>query len=279
MLFRVVSITFVLPLLAASGAPVRGQEEIPSEAGRILDQLRSEDIGVRERAELALADWPCSSLPLLTRLAARESDLEVRARIGSARQRVALREADRLLGEGRVEESLRLLAAAVAADDPEEFVHRTKRAVEEEIRSWFPDQPSMDDYPRDFGVAARTIEDSFGAWGTAVLIDALAKDEEGGIPAVGILQEMGADVVPCLVRALAQGGKVRTAEACSVLYARVFIQHAPLDDCPGLSLLLCAVATDPSADRDVRWRSRQVLQWVHSRTRRRPVIPFGGASP
>ena len=222
-----------------------------------LDALRSDDIRVRESAGLRLAALTPAAVPVLKRLAAADSDGEVRARLTEAVRTICLREGNRLLEAGRPEDALRALASASVDPDLEGLVRRAKKEVEEEIGGWFPDPFCADYCGPDIVQVAAEIRDRYGAWGAAVLMDCL-EHQDPRIPAVALLRERD-DLLPCLVRALRYGTPALKNEACSALHAMVFFDRKSVPGSGPLLEALRALADDPTGDVGTRIRSRNLL--------------------
>lgn len=249
-------------LLWATGS-ARAQEA-PGGVEKDLDALRSEEIRDREAAERRLARLPADQAEPLWRRVSSSPDAEVRARVAQAVREISLREADRLLTNGYVQEALRWIAGAADERDAEVLVLRTKEYVAHEIRGLIPESPCTDDFPQDYAVLATTIDHQFGAWGIAVLLDALA-DGESAIPAASILQEMGDEILPCLTRCLERGERELKREICAVLYGMSFDHDRLLEDGFGLAAALAAVAEDPATDAATQGQSRYVLERLRYR--------------
>jgi hypothetical protein len=247
---------YLVALVLAAAA--RPQDGAPDLLDRAILLLRSDDIRVREAGERRLSRLPPADVPLLSRRARAESDIEVRSRLTGAARSIVDRESSRLLAEGRVEESLRVLATAEDDQDVEGCVLRLKKEAEAELRASFPETSCIDECCGDFPRIAEEIREIFGAWGTAVLLDCL-EQQDVGIPAVRILRERE-DVLPCLLRALDHGSVALRDECCAVLYARVFVDGKPLRGSAGLRRSLQILADDPAADPGTRQKSRDLLE-------------------
>jgi len=224
-----------------------------------VDGLQSADIRFRERAERRLADHGPEWLPLLRRRSAMEGDPEVKARLEAAADVILMRQANRLLREGDVEAALRALSADEA--DVEGFLDQNKQAVEREIRGWYPQSEETSDCTIDNATVADRIQERFGPWGIAVLLEILGHEEKA-VPAPGILVEMGDDVVPCLARALGGGSSVFRRGALTVLYVRVCVNSRPLEEWPGFSEALRSVEEDVRSDSDTRFHARSLLDFI-----------------
>jgi hypothetical protein len=249
-------------LLFLGAARGSGQDDPPQHPRDALERLRSDDIRVRESAGRRLGDLPSDRLPMLRELLAGESDPEVRARLSEAIDRISLREAERLYQAGRLEETLRWLAEGDGDDlQVNQSVYWTKQAVAEEIRAWFPGMPNCtDDYPPELSGVAVSIEERFGPWGTAVLLEAL-ESEDTTIPAFGLLQELGDDNLPALGYALERGGPQLQKDLCMVIYGMIFVRgRTPLDR-SGLTVCLARMVDDAGTDAGTRFRCRQLLGW------------------
>jgi hypothetical protein len=249
-------------LLFLGAARSSGQDAPPEHPREALERLRSDDIRVREDAGRWLGELPSDRIAMLREALAGETDAEVRARVSEAMQRIALREAERLYGAGRIEESLRWLAEGDGdGQELEETVYWTKQAVAEEIRSWFPGMPNCtDDYPPELSGAAASIEERFGPWGTAVLLEAL-ESEDTTIPAFGLLLELGEEHLPALGFALERGGPQFRKDLCMVIHGMIFIRgRTPFDGC-GLSVEFARMVDDATTDAGTRVRCRQLLGW------------------
>jgi len=260
---KVVSAVLQAGALLFLGA-VRGSgQEAPSDHARdALERLRSDDIRVREEAGRWLGELPSDRIAMLREALAGETDLEVRARVSEAMQRISLREAERLFREGRIEESLRWLAEGEGdGQELDETIYWTKQAVAEEIRSWFPDMPNCtDDYPPELSGAAVWIEERFGPWGTAVLLEAL-ESEDTTIPAFGLLQELGDENLPALSYALERGGPEFRKDLSRVIHGMIFVRgRTPLDR-TGLAIELARMVDDAATEPGTRFRCRQLLGW------------------
>jgi hypothetical protein len=249
-------------LLFVGAARGSAQDDPPEQPQVTLERLRSDDIRVRESAGRRLGDLPSDRLPVLRELLAGESDPEVRARVSEAMERISLREAERLYRTGRVEESLRWLAEGEGDDlELDQSVYWTKQAVAEEIRAWFPGMPNCtDDYPPELSGAAVSIEERFGPWGTAVLLEAL-ESEDTTIPAFGLLQELGDENLPALSYALERGSPQLQKDLCMVIHGMIFVRgRTPLDR-SGLTVCLARMVDDAATDAGTRFRCRQLLGW------------------
>jgi hypothetical protein len=199
---------------------------------------------------------------MLREALAGETDPEFRARVSEAIGRIALREAERLYRAGRIEESLRWLAEGEeGGQELDEVVYWTKQTVAEEIRSWFPGMPNCtDDYPPELSGAAVSIEERFGPWGTAVLLEAL-ESEDPTIPAFGLLQELGDGNLPALGYALERGGPQLRKDLCMVIHGMIFVRGRTPPDRSGLAVELARMVDDPATDTGTRFRCRQLLGW------------------
>lgn len=258
-------------LTAARGAAAQEEPE-----GRV-DLLHSGDIRVREEAGCWLGQLSPSALPMLRQYAANESDLEVRFRLTQSIMTISEREAARLILEGKVDDSLPWLVPVSEGESPEDVVRETKQAVREELRRWFSESPCSDDFPRDMSVVASTVDDRFGPWGTAVLLDALAEDD-GSFPAVSILQEMGRELLPCLLRALERGSVVFQREILYVLYGMASVQGRTLEESFRLELAVAAMIADPRMDAGTQTRGRDVLARIRAEFLKE-ALPLFGAAP
>jgi hypothetical protein len=239
-------------------------QEARTSVDRDLELLRSDEIRDREAAERRLASLPADAAESLWRRASVNPDAEVRARVAEAIREISLREADRLLTGGYVQESLRWIAGAIGDRDGDELILRTKQTVAHDIRDLIPESPCTDDFPQDYAILATTIDHQFGAWGIAVLLDALANGESG-IPAVALLQEMGDEILPCLARGLERGEQALKREICMVLYGMTFDHDRLLEDTCGLAAALAAVAEDPATDGPTQGQSRYALTRIRPR--------------
>src|SRR5262245_34644727 len=114
----------------------------------LVDLLGSENIADRERGLAALKALDPGLLPQLKLLAGTTADIEARARLAEAGRCLTLREADRLLAEGRFTPALRMAAVAEGASDPDAAVADVKSQLALEIRGRYPSGP-MDDIPTD----------------------------------------------------------------------------------------------------------------------------------
>jgi len=249
-------------LLFLGAARGSGQEASPDHPRDAIERLRSDDIRVRELAGRWLGELPSDRIAMLREALVGEADPEVRSRVSEALQRISLREAERLYRTGRIEESLRWLAEGEGdGQELDETIYWTKQAVSEEIRSWFPGTPSCtDDYPPELSGAAASIEERFGPWGTAVLLEAL-ESEDTTIPAFGLLQELGDENLPALSWALERGGPQLRKDLCMVIHGMIFIRgRTPLDG-SGLSVELARMVDDATTDAGTRFRCRQLLGW------------------
>jgi len=224
-----------------------------------VDLLYAEDIRIREAAERRLAGHGPDWISLLRHRSAVESDVEVKARLEAAANVILMRQVGHLLGEGLVEETLRVLSRDERNLD--DFLKRNKQAVEDEIRGWFPKSEEGADCAIDAATAADQIRERFGAWGTAVLLEVLGRDEKV-IPVSMILVEMNDDVVPCLARALRQGSSTVRKEVCTVLYVRVCVNGRWIEDGSGLAATLLSIEEDLCSDFDTRFYARSVLDYV-----------------
>lgn len=254
-------------LVAGVAWAAADQDPVPTVDERDVDLLRSTDIHLRESAGLRLASLSLSFVPALRRHAESESDLEVRERLMDAVRRICVRESERQLGEGRVEEALHAIAAAETdVEKVDDLVRRVKAGVEEELRIGFPTGPGRDECCWDLTLIADLIREDYGPWGIAVLLDCLER-QDPQIPAFALLREWE-DIAPCVVRALAQGSPARRNEACSLLHAMVFLDGKTLTADETLTQALQALTcqTDPGT----RQRSQELLD------RLRPDTNCGG---
>lgn len=236
--------------------------QVPPDAGgppaRTLEALRSDEIGVREDAVRALGALPAAAMPALREFIAAEGDPEVRERAAEGLRRIAVREAERDLAEGRLHDALRALAAVDEHADLDAAVARTRDAVSEEIRGWFPCQPEMDDCPHDYAEAAREIRERFDLWGTAALLDLLTRPNEH-VPAAALLLEMDDEIVPTLAAGVRGGSLDQRREFCGVLHARAIVRGRALRDEHGLGDSLRVLAEDPAQDPGTRQRCLELL--------------------
>lgn len=219
--------------------------------------LRSDDIRVRESAGLRLAGLPYSRVPALRKRAASEADVEVHARLMEAVRSVCDREATRLLGEGRVQESLVALASAEADGFLDDFVRRTKAEVETEIQSRLTESPCMEDCSWHLGQISEEFRAEYGPWGLGVLVDAVER-QDPRIPAFALLRERE-EVLPWIVRSLRQGSPALRNDACALLHAMVFLDGKSVDAAETLTSALESLADDPAGDPGTRMRSRSLL--------------------
>lgn len=228
---------------------------------QVLELLSSEDIAERERGLDALKAFDPAVLPQLRWLAGTTVDAEAKARLLAAVRHLTLREADRLLAEGRFSSALRMAAMAEGASDPDACVADVKAQVALEIRGRAPSCPSMNDLSEDLESIARSLLDSYGPWGLAALFDALS-EEDPGMPAARLLARLPEAVAPALRRALASPNPGLRKGACYVVYAMAFEQENLPDDGLGLADALRIAAADPLTDRGTKMRIALILEKI-----------------
>jgi hypothetical protein len=240
----------------------------------LVDLVGSENIADRERGLAALKALDPSLIPQLKLFAGNAADAEARARLAEAVRCLTLREADRLLAEGRFTPALRMAAVAEGASDPDAAVADVKSQVALEIRGRYPSCP-MDDIPTDLDSLAADLLDSYGPWALAVLFDALA-DDDNGIPAARLLAQRPDAVAPALRRALASPNPGLRKEACYVVYAMAFEEDNLPEDGVGLADALRIAAADPLTDQGTKLRISLILEKIGEIVKRslfRPMSP------
>jgi hypothetical protein len=239
----------------------------------LVDLLGSENIADRERGLAALKALDPGLLPQLKLLAGTTADVEARARLAEAVHCLTLREADRLLAEGRFTAALRMAAIAEGASDPDAAVADVKSQVAMEIRGRYPSGP-MDDVPTDLESLATDLLDDYGPWALAVLFDALEEDDNG-IPAARLLAQRPDAVAPALRRALVSPNPGLRKEACYVVYAMAFEEDNLPEDGVGLADALRVADADPLTDRGTKLRISLILEKIGRTLKRRLFLPMG----
>lgn len=173
---------------------------------RFVEELRSDDIAVRELAQKAVEQLGAAVLPTLKKKIESETEPEVRARLSEClstiKRRVFQHTMEEMWGKGDLDGALEQLASLEGAQDSALHVAARKRHVREELQNtWDPPggrhgcqwSRPLDDWVNRLQVDRR--------WIIAVLLG-WATDEEKDrlrIRSILYLIEEGASVTPVLV--------------------------------------------------------------------------------
>jgi hypothetical protein len=223
---------------------------------RAVEDLRSDDIAVRERAERELEKQGPSILPDLEERIGREDDAEVRLRLIRCRREIERAMAPGKLAvaweQGDLAAALRELARIEGSDAPESYVEERTRTVRQALENLWAarEDVSRTIFPRPLDEWARPIGINL-RWLVPILIEwATERDHPFRDRALVDLAETGPLVFP-IVRALLKRNDPFCRQTACIVLGDLKDDRAAAE--------LERLGRDPRQDPELRKLSRKAL--------------------
>jgi hypothetical protein len=195
-----------------------------SHLDKLIDDLRSDEIAVREKATGDLKKLPPSAVPSLRLRLSLLRDVEAIARLREIIQDLLTVEGKRLYGEGNWEEALLVFAEAAGSADPRRYVEERRREARSELLKVIPTEIPAHRTCGGFiseacFPAIETDVRSTLPWGIPVLLEMMGDQHNmvASTNACTVLQCLEEDAAPALCWALNTRSEDLRLRACAAL--------------------------------------------------------------